>query len=63
MAAGLLAVTLLAFGATKKQPSSDCMVTVTSADGTTEPRDCYVLDPSSKELKPGTKARFESCTQ
>jgi len=47
----------------KQQPSSDCIVTVTLSDGSTEPRDCYVMDASSKDLQPGTKARFESCTQ
>ena len=63
MAAGLV-LALLAVGATKRaQPSSDCVVTVTHTDGSTEPRDCFVLDPNSKELRAGTKARFESCTQ
>ena len=58
-------VVLLAVGATKRAkqaPSDDCIVTVTLPDGGTEPRDCYVMDGSAKELQPGTKARFESCT-
>ncbi len=63
MAAGLLLTALLA-AAQKKgmKPSSDCIVTVTLNDGSTEPRDCYVMEANSKELQPGTKARFESCT-
>ena len=63
MAVGLLLTTLLV-AAQKKgmRPSSDCIVTVTLKDGSTEPRDCFVMDPNSKDLKPGTKFRFESCT-
>ena len=65
MAAGLVLTALLAAAAAKSKarPSSDCVVTVTLSDGTTEPRDCYVMEPNSKDLQPGTKARFESCTQ
>jgi len=64
MAVGLL-LTALVIGAAKKAkqaPSSDCIVTVTLADGSTEPRDCYIMEANSKDLQPGTKARFESCT-
>ena len=65
MAVRLLAVTLaLAAGATKRTkavPSTDCIVTSTAVDGTQESRDCYVL--SDSQIKPGTKGRFESCTQ
>ena len=35
---------------------------VTLSDGSTEPRDCFVLDGNDASLKPGTKGRFESCT-
>lgn len=59
----LLLVSIAVAAAAKAKPSEDCIVTSTFADGSTEQRDCYVLDPTSKELQPGTKARFESCTQ
>ncbi len=65
MAVRLLVVSLaLAAGATRRAkavPSEDCIVTSTSVDGIEERRDCYVLTES--ETKPGTKGRFESCTQ
>ena len=64
--ARLLAMTLaVSAGAAKKkmQPSADCMVTSAYPDGTEIKRDCYVLNEDSAELKPGTRGRFESCTQ
>ena len=42
-------------------PDPDCIVTSTAVDGTKEGRECYVL--SDEQIKPGTKGRFESCTQ
>jgi hypothetical protein len=63
MAVGWLLTTLLVTAQKKgMRPSSDCTVTVTLKDGSTEPRDCFVMEPNSKDLKPGTKFRFESCT-
>ena len=47
----------------KLQPSEDCKVTSSYEDGTEVSRDCYVLSEDSAELRPGTKGRFESCTQ
>lgn len=62
-----VAFTLLSLaGAAKKaklQPSEDCKVTSKYPDGTEVSRDCYVLSENAPELKPGTKGRFESCTQ
>ncbi len=53
-------------GAAKKRSGGavvdkDCIVTSTLLDGTEEPRDCYML--TDTEMQPGTKGRFESCTQ
>jgi hypothetical protein len=65
MAAGLVLALLAVQGAAKRapaKPSDDCQVYATLPDGTTEPRDCYILEPSSKDLRAGTKVRFESCT-
>ena len=63
----LCALTVLSLAAAAKkaklQPSEDCKVTSTYADGTEVTRDCYVLSEDSAELRPGTKGRFESCTQ
>lgn len=60
----LVTLVTLALAASRKAkpvPATDCFVTSTSVDGTEEPRDCFIL--SADEVKPGTKGRFESCTQ
>lgn len=57
-------VALAAFAAAAKKAASgpqDCFVTSTWPDGRTEDRECIVL--SDAAMKPGTKARFESCTR
>ena len=54
----------LAAGARRKAaavPDPNCIVTSTSVDGTEESRDCFMV--SAAEQQPGTKGRFESCTQ
>ena len=61
----LLASLALAGGAKKRKPAevpaTDCIVTSTALDGTEETRDCFLLSESFSQ--PGTKGRFESCTQ
>ena len=61
----LVHLVVAALAATKRKasavPDPDCIVTSTTVDGTEEKRDCYLL--SDTEMKPGTKGRFESCTQ
>ena len=62
----LLVGALALAGAAKKKGGGavidpDCVVTSTSVDGTEETRDCYMITAS--EMTPGTKGRFESCTQ
>lgn len=57
-------VTLVALAAARRAkpvPATDCFVTSTAVDGTEEKRDCFIL--SEEETKPGSKGRFESCTQ
>ena len=63
--AKLLLVTLGVAVARKAKltPSDECTVTSKFTDGTEIIRDCYVLEPNAKDLLPGTKGRFESCTQ
>ena len=64
MALSALTTLVLVLGAKKGNkltPATDCIVTSTSVDGTEEPRDCFLL--SEQDTKPGTKGRFESCTQ
>jgi len=59
-----VAAATLAAGAAKRgsqKPATDCFVTATYPDGREEPRECFVL--SAEASKPGTKGRFESCTQ
>ena len=60
-----LSAIMVSAGAAKRKltPSEDCIVTSTYPDGTKTQRDCYVLSENSPELRPGTKGRFESCTQ
>ena len=60
----LLASLAVAAGAKRSKngvPLADCIVTSTALDGTEERRECYLM--SDSEMKPGTKGRFESCTQ
>ena len=61
----MLAATLVIASGAKRRtnavPSTDCIVTSTTVDGAEERRDCFVL--AEAELQPGTKGRFESCTQ
>ena len=59
----LIASLALASGVKRRAsvPSEDCIVTSTSVDGTEETRDCFIL--SEKETKPGTRGKFQSCTQ
>ena len=61
MALLLLGASGVAAAKAKAKPSADCHVTVTTADGETEQRDCYISDGAGGE--PGTLGRFESCTQ
>ena len=65
MALRMLAATLVIASGAKRRtnavPSTDCIVTSTTVDGTEEKRDCYLL--SEAEMQPGTKGRFQSCTQ
>jgi len=61
----VLASLALAAGAKRNKaagvPLSDCIVTSTAVDGTEERRECFLM--ADEDLKPGTKGRFESCTQ
>jgi hypothetical protein len=69
MAARCLLTVSLALGASAARRGAksaavadpNCVVTSTSVDGTEEQRDCFLV--SDSDMKPGTKGRFESCTQ
>ena len=57
----LLAVLVAAGAAQRRSSSSDCTAKAVYPDGTEEERECTLMN--EKQLAPGTKARFESCTQ